>query len=142
MQRKKIPTLHLPTFYLIPLLLTTLYLTPYSSFAQFNAKQIDIIRDTYGVPHIFGKTDPEVAYGLAWAHAEDDFETIQQSLMAGKAMLAQYQGKKGASIDYIIHLLRIPELVAAKYDSDLSPDFKKIIRGLLCRTECICPSTS
>ncbi|MFX5521924.1 penicillin acylase family protein, partial [Acinetobacter baumannii] len=86
----------LPTFYLIPLLLTTLYLTPYSSDAQFNAKQIDIIRDTYGVPHIFGKTDPEVAYGLAWAHAEDDFETIQQSLMAGKAMLAQYQGKKGA----------------------------------------------
>ncbi|MBX9779170.1 MAG: penicillin acylase family protein [Chitinophagaceae bacterium] len=129
MQRKKIPTLHLPTFYLIPLLLTTLYLTPYSSFAQFNAKQIDIIRDTYGVPHIFGKTDPEVAYGLAWAHAEDDFETIQQSLMAGKAMLAQYQGKKGASIDYIIHLLRIPELVAAKYDSDLSPDFKKLLEG-------------
>jgi acyl-homoserine-lactone acylase len=40
-------------------------------------------------------------------------------------MLAQYQGKKGASIDYIIHLLRIPELVNEKYASDLSPDFKR-----------------
>jgi len=64
------------------------------SQAQIDPAKIDIIRDKYGVPHIFGKTDPEVAYGLAWAHAEDDFETIQQSLMAGKAMLAQYQGKK------------------------------------------------
>jgi len=97
--------------------------------AQIDPTKIDIIRDKYGVPHIFGKTDPEVAYGLAWAHAEDDFETIQQSLMAGKAMLAQYQGKKGASIDYIVHLLRIPELVEARYESDLAPDFKKLLEG-------------
>lgn len=97
--------------------------------AQFDPSKIDIIRDKYGVPHIFGKTDPEVAYGLAWAHSEDDFETIQQSLMAGKAMLAQYQGKKGASIDYIVHLLRIPELVEARYESDLAPDFKRLLEG-------------
>lgn len=99
------------------------------SQAQIDPTKIDIIRDKYGVPHIFGKTDPDVAYGLAWAHAEDDFETIQQSLMAGKAMLAQYQGKKGASIDYIVHLLRIPELVEERYDSDLAPDFKRLLEG-------------
>lgn len=99
------------------------------SQAQINPSKIDIIRDKYGVPHIFGKTDPEVAYGLAWAHAEDDFTTIQQSLLAGKAMLAQYQGKKGASIDYIVHLLRIPELVEERYESDLAPDFKKLLEG-------------
>ncbi len=97
--------------------------------AQFDPNKIDIVRDRWGVPHIFGKTDPEVAYGLAWAHAEDDFATIQQSLMAGKAMLASYQGKKGAQIDYIIHLLRIPELVEEKYESDLSPAFKKLLEG-------------
>lgn len=99
------------------------------SQAQIDPTKIDIIRDNYGVPHIFGKTDPDVAYGLAWAHAEDDFETIQQSLMAGKAMLAQYQGKKSASIDYIVHLLRIPELVEERYDSDLAPDFKRLLEG-------------
>lgn len=99
------------------------------SQAQIDPAKIDIIRDKYGVPHIFGKTDPEVAYGLAWAHAEDDFTTIQQSLLAGKAMLAQYQGKKGASIDYIVHLLRIPELVEERYESDLAPDFKKLLEG-------------
>jgi acyl-homoserine-lactone acylase len=108
---------------------TCLTLTYNWANAQINPAKIDIIRDSFGVPHIFGKTDPDVAYGLAWAHAEDDFGTIQQSLMAGKSMLAQYQGKKGASIDYIIHLLRIPELVEAKYESDLSPAFKKLLEG-------------
>ena len=112
------------------LLLLTCFIITYNwANAQINPASIDIIRDSFGVPHIFGKTDPDVAYGLAWAHAEDDFETIQQSLMAGKSMLAQYQGKKGASIDYIIHLLRIPELVQAKYESDLSPAFKKLLEG-------------
>jgi acyl-homoserine-lactone acylase len=112
-------------------LLTLLFtcLLAFQLHAQINPAKIDIIRDSFGVPHIFGKTDPDVAYGLAWAHAEDDFGTIQQSLMAGKSMLAQYQGKKGASIDYIIHLLRIPELVEAKYESDLSPAFKKLLEG-------------
>jgi acyl-homoserine-lactone acylase len=112
---------------LLPLLFTCLL--AFQLHAQINPAKIDIIRDSFGVPHIFGKTDPDVAYGLAWAHAEDDFGTIQQSLMAGKSMLAQYQGKKGASIDYIIHLLRIPELVEAKYESDLSPAFKKLLEG-------------
>ena len=114
---------------LITCLLIGLAAIPYQVSAQINPAKIDIIRDSFGVPHIFGKTDPDVAYGLAWAHAEDDFGTIQQSLMAGKSMLAQYQGKKGASIDYIIHLLRIPELVEEKYESDLSPAFKKLLEG-------------
>ncbi len=113
----------------ILLFVTCLTLTNNWANAQINPAKIDIIRDSFGVPHIFGKTDPDVAYGLAWAHAEDDFATIQQSLMAGKSMLAQYQGKKGASIDYIIHLLRIPELVEANYESDLSPAFKKLLEG-------------
>lgn len=111
------------------LLITGLLLMALSGNAQFDAAKIDIIRDQYGVPHIFGKTDPDVAYGLAWAASEDDFATIQQSLMAGKAMLATYQGKKGAQIDYIIHLLRIPELVEEKYETDLSPAFKKLLEA-------------
>ena len=36
--------------------------------------KINIARDNYGVPHIFAPTDPEVAFGLAWAHAEDDLD--------------------------------------------------------------------
>jgi len=65
-----------------------------SLFAQIDPKKIDIVRDAYGVPHIFAKTDAEVAYGLAWAHAEDDFITIQQSYLAGNNLLSNHLGKK------------------------------------------------
>ena len=90
---------------------------------------IDIVRDTYGVPHIFAKTDPEVAYGLAWAHAEDDFETLQKTLLASKSMLGQYSGRNGATVDYIVYFLRLRELVDRLYEKDISPSYKAVLQG-------------
>ena len=50
--------------------LTSLVLSSMLSLsAQINPTDVEIVRDAYGVPHIFGKTDADVAYGLAWAHA-------------------------------------------------------------------------
>src|SRR5687768_9630989 len=66
----------------------------------FDPSKIDIVRDRFGVPHIFAETDGEVAYGLAWAHAEDDFETIQKSFLASRSMLGQHSGREGAIIDH------------------------------------------
>ena len=39
---------------------------------------VTIKRDTYGVPHVEGQTDADVAFGFGYAHSEDDFETIQE----------------------------------------------------------------
>ncbi|MCA6514637.1 MAG: penicillin acylase family protein, partial [Chitinophagaceae bacterium] len=111
------------------LLSTCLCLLWQFSSAQFRIDRIDIIRDSFGVPHIFAPTDPEVAYGLAWAAAEDDFFTIQESLIIGKALSGIYKGKEGAQTDYIIHLMGIPELVNTRYDQDLSPAFQRLLEG-------------
>ena len=97
--------------------------------SEIDPAQIQIARDVYGVPHIFAETDAEVAYGLAWAHAEDDFATLQKTFLASRAMLGQYIGRDGATIDYIVHLLRLRELVDKKYDSDISPAFKSLLQG-------------
>jgi len=59
------------------LLLLVLFFMCHSIKAQINPANITIARDSFGVPHIFAPTDPESAYGLAWAHAEDDFATLQ-----------------------------------------------------------------
>jgi len=90
---------------------------------------IDIVRDSFGVPHIFANTDAEVAYGLAYAHAEDDFKTIQLGFLSGKSMLGIYKGKAGATIDYIAYLLRCQQTVTEKYESDISPGYKKVLQG-------------
>lgn len=99
-------------------------------FAQtIEPAKIDIVRDSFGVPHIFAKTDAEVAYGLAWATAEDDFETLQWGLLAGKAMMGRYSGKEGAIIDYVNHLLRISDVVEQKYETSFSAEFRKIMEA-------------
>ncbi len=76
---------------------------------------VRILRDVWGVPHVFGRTDADVAYGLAWAHAEDDFETLQGSLLAARGRLASVFGRQAAPNDYMVHLLRIREVVAEGY---------------------------
>jgi acyl-homoserine-lactone acylase len=91
--------------------------------------QIDIVRDVYGVPHIFARTDSEVAYGLAWAHAEDDFNTLQKTVLASKAMLGQLSGREGATVDYFVHFLQIRNLVDSLYESAISPAYKEVLQG-------------
>ena len=87
---------------------------------------VRILRDTWGVPHVFGRTDPDVAYGLAWAHAEDDFQTIQGALLAARGRLATVLGREGAPNDYMVQLLRIPDVVEAGYERDLAPETRAL----------------
>ena len=112
-------------FYLFMLWLGTLA----AAAQSFDPKLIDIVRDRWGVPHIFSKTDAGVAYGLAWAHAEDDFKTIQQGFLAGKAMLGLYSGKQGATIDYVIQFLQCRKIVDERYELDISPAYKTILES-------------
>jgi acyl-homoserine-lactone acylase len=88
-----------------------------------------ILRDTWGVPHIFGVTDADASYGLAYAHAEDDFLTIQQTLAAARGTLASIYGPNAAPNDYMVHLLRIWDDVNQKYRSDLSPETRAVLEA-------------
>jgi acyl-homoserine-lactone acylase len=110
------------------LLLSILLFVNLASMAQINPSSITIARDSFGVPHIFAPTDPEVAYGIAWAHAEDDFETLQLVVLTGKAKLGTGLGKKGAEADYVINLLRVKQTVEEQWNT-LSPDFVALIKG-------------
>ncbi len=105
-----------------------LLITSFNGIAQINPANIMIARDSFGVPHIFAHTDPEVAYGIAWAHAEDDFETLQLVVLSGKAKLGTGLGKKGAEADYVINLFRIRKTVEEQWNT-LSPDFLALIKG-------------
>lgn len=98
--------------------------------AQINPMDVQIARDSFGVPHIFGKTDTDAAYGLAWAHAEDDFYNIQSSLLAGKGLLGRAIGRKGAEADYVVALLRCREIVKDKLHT-LSPAFLKQVEAYI-----------
>ena len=104
----------------------------YFGFSQTRMEpaNIDIVRDAFGVPHIFAKTDAEVAYGLAWAEAEDDFKSMQEVILPAKNLMAGVQGKKGAPGDYAFALFRCREITEEKWNT-LTPAFLKLIDGYL-----------
>jgi len=94
--------------------------------AHYHAR---IQRDHYGVPHISGPTDPDVAFGLAFAHSEDDFATIQQAALIARGQLAAVEGAKGAVTDYLVRLLKVRETVASQYDAALPPDARAVLQA-------------
>ena len=109
------------------LVITTLCF--YNVFSQINPDKIDIVRDEFGVPHVFAKTDAEVAYGLAWAHAEDDFETIQIGYLDGNNLLSKHLGNVGLGADFISQFIGSEDLFESKYDSDISSEYKNIVKA-------------
>lgn len=95
----------------------------------WDTSKVEIARDEFGVPHIFGERDADVAYGLAWAHAEDDFETIQKTLLAGKGLVGRVYGEQGAAVDFFVHLLETQKIAKAKYEDSFSDEFKAVLEG-------------
>lgn len=89
----------------------------------------EIIRDSFGVPHVYGARDADAAFGLAYAHAEDDFETIQETVAAARGVLAHYRGKDAAPVDYISSLLGVWDTIEARYETDVPADVKAMAEG-------------
>ena len=96
--------------------------------SQIKPNNIEIVRDQFGVPHIYAQTDAEVAYGLAWANAEDDFSTIQEAYLAGNAMLSNHIGLKGAAADFITQFIGSKSLIEDKIE-DISEEYMAVIEG-------------
>ncbi len=86
---------------------------------------VEIIRDEWGVPHIFGVTDWDTAFGLGYAQSEDDLENIQSVVAATRGRLARYQGKDAAAADYLVNLMGIWPLVDSRYQT-LKPETRKV----------------
>ncbi|MBT7135602.1 MAG: acylase, partial [Polaribacter sp.] len=87
----------------------------FKSYSQINPDNIEIIRDDYGVPHIYADTDSEVAYGYAWAQAEDHFKLIQEAYLAGNGMLGKRIGLKAAGADFLTQFIQSESTVNDLY---------------------------
>lgn len=93
------------------------------AFSQINPKNVEIVRDMWGVPHIFGKSDADVAYGLAWATCEDDFETLQHLLLASNGRLGEVTGKNGVILDFMGHIAQVKTQVDELYEGSFSAEY-------------------
>jgi acyl-homoserine-lactone acylase len=79
------------------------------------AEGVTIIRDDWGVPHIYGKTDADVVFGLMYAQAEDDFNRVETNFINSQGRLAEAEGEKEIWRDLRMKLFIDPADMQAKY---------------------------
>lgn len=90
--------------------------------------EVEILRDTYGVPYIYGARDADVAYGLGFAHSEDDFNTIESTALMVRGELAAHEGIDAAVTDFLSHFFGVWEGIERDYDS-FDPELRRLMEA-------------
>ncbi len=60
---------------------------------QSRAQNVTIIRDDWGIPHIYGKTDADVVFGTLYAQCEDDFARVEANYIDATGRMAEVDGE-------------------------------------------------
>ncbi|NJB71121.1 acyl-homoserine lactone acylase PvdQ [Saonia flava] len=87
------------------------------------ANNVTIIRDDFGVPHIYGKTDADTVFGLLYAQCEDDFNRVEQNYIWATGRLAEVEGEEALYSDLRAKLFMTQEEAIANYEK--SPGWLK-----------------
>ncbi len=89
------------------------------------ARSVTIIRDTYGVPHIYGPTDASVVFGHAYAQAEDNFEQLEYNVLYALGRSAELRGEADYWDNLLARAFEIPRLSREEY-ARATPQMRKI----------------
>lgn len=84
---------------------------------EAQSKNIEIIRDSYGVPHIYGVTDADAVFGLLYAQCEDDFNRVEENYVWATGRLAEVEGEEAIYSDLRAKLFMTEEEAKEAYQS-------------------------
>ncbi|MFV2090839.1 MAG: penicillin acylase family protein, partial [Pseudomonadales bacterium] len=85
--------------------------------------------DHLGVPHVYGETDADAAFGLAYAQGEDHWRLIEEQIPFYRGTNARYNGPDAAVTDYLVKLLRIWPTIEAKYETELDVQTRRYVQA-------------
>ena len=113
---------------ILPLLLVCVACAPQETNVEIaaweaQAQSITIIRDDWGVPHIYGDTDADAVFGMIYAQAEDDFNRIEVNFLNSQGRLAEAEGEAEIWRDLRMKLFIDPADMQTQYES--SPQWLK-----------------
>jgi acyl-homoserine lactone acylase PvdQ len=80
------------------------------------ARTVTIYRDSYGVPHIFAKTDAGAAYGLIYAQAEDNFWQLETDYIRALGRMSEIEGLGGITNDILIRAWEVQRRSLEQYE--------------------------
>jgi acyl-homoserine-lactone acylase len=98
------------------LLLLLLVSSVLGAAAPERAQRVTIIRDDWGIPHIYGKTDADVVFGLMYAQAEDDFNRVETNYLNSIGRLAEAEGEAEIYRDLRMKLFIDPVEMQAQFE--------------------------
>ena len=81
------------------------------------ARNVTIVRDDWGIAHIYGKTDADAVFGMEYAQAEDDFNRVETNYVNAMGRLAEAEGESKVYQDLRMKLFIDPEDLTAKYEA-------------------------
>jgi acyl-homoserine-lactone acylase len=84
---------------------------------QDHARHVEIVRDNWGIAHIYGKSDADAVFGMIYAQAEDDFNRIERNYLNGLGWLAQAEGESALYSDLRERLFIDAHALKAQYVS-------------------------
>ena len=90
-----------------------------------HAANVTIIRDDFGVPHVYGKTDEDAVFGLLYAQSEDDFPRVERNYIWAMGRLAEVEGQDALYSDLRARLYMTEIEARAAYAS--APDWLKAL---------------
>lgn len=82
---------------------------------QAQAANVSIARDTWGIPHVTGKSDADAVFGLMYAQAEDDFPRVELNYINAMGRLAEVEGERELYRDLRMKLFIDPLELQAQY---------------------------
>lgn len=88
---------------------------PESARWQRQARNVTIIRDDWGIPHVFGRTDADAVFGLMYAQAEDDFNRVETNFLTSMGRMAEAEGASRIWQDLRMKLFIDPDSMRALY---------------------------
>jgi acyl-homoserine-lactone acylase len=89
------------------------------------ARNVTIIRDDWGIAHVYGKTDRDAVFGMEYAQAEDDFSRVETNYINASGRLSEAEGESKIYQDLRMKLFIDPEAIKAAYAS--SPAWLKAL---------------
>ena len=82
---------------------------------QAQAKRVTIVRDKWGIPHVYGNNDADAVFGLLYAQAEDDFRRVERNYINALGRLAEVEGEAELYRDLRMKLFINPDFLKAQY---------------------------
>jgi acyl-homoserine-lactone acylase len=90
---------------------------PRNADLEARAARVTIIRDDWGVAHVYGKTDADAVFGMIYAQAEDDFNRVETNYLNSLGRLAEAEGEGAVTQDLRQKLFMDPAELQRQYDA-------------------------